>query len=70
MCCISKTRQSIALAVNEMHGRSQCSKMHYQLQLKKTKVRLYLLLIWQQKALYALHITKEMEHFSFVSYRW
>ena len=39
-CCTLLTRWSTVLAVNIMHGHGLSSKMHPQLQPKKTKVRL------------------------------
>ena len=41
--------------------------MRPHLQLKKTKVGLYLPLILQQRASYALYIANKTEHFSFTS---
>ena len=58
----------MVLAINNMYGRDPCNKMRPPLQQKKAKVRLYLLLIWQQKALYVLYIAKKMELFSFKSW--
>ena len=48
-------------------GRGPNNEMRPQLQRKKTKVGLYLPLILQQKASYALYITDKTEHFSFTS---
>ena len=53
--CLLLARRSMALAINVMHERAPSNEMRTQLQPKKTKVRLYYwLLVWQQKALYAL----------------
>ena len=52
----------MALAVDKMHGRGPSDKMSPWLQPKKTKVRLYQLLILQQKASYELYITNKTEH--------
>ena len=53
----------MALAVDIMYGYSGPSnKTCHQLQPKKTKVRVYQLLILQQKASYVLYITNTTEH--------
>ena len=57
----------MALAIDVMHGRGLSTEMRTQLQPKKTKVRPYKPLIWQQQALYALYTTNKMERFSFKS---
>ena len=57
----------MAFAIDIIHGHGLRYEMHRQLQLKKTEVRLCLLLIKQQKAFYVLHITSKTEHFSFKS---
>ena len=46
-----------------MHGHGLSNEIC----LKKAKERLYLQLVLEQKALYALYITNNMEHFSFIS---
>ena len=57
----------MTLAIDIMHGCGPINKMYHRLQPKKTKARLYLLLILQQKMLYMLYITNKMERFSFKS---
>ena len=47
----------MALAIDIIHGRGHRNEMDHQLQPKKTKVRLYQLLITQQKVSYVVYIT-------------
>ena len=47
----------MALAIDIIHGRGHRNKMDHQLQPKKTKVRLYQLLIMQQKVSFVVYIT-------------
>ena len=49
----------MALAIDIMHGHGPSNEMHPQLQHKKTKIRLYGLLLKQQKVSYALCITNK-----------
>ena len=51
----------MALAVDIMHEHGPSYKVRHQLQPKKTKVRLYLLLMLQQKVAYVLYITNKIE---------
>ena len=69
MCCILLEKQNIVLAVDIMHGHGPSNKMHTQLQPKKTKVRLYESLIWQQKVLYVLYVINKSGCFCFKGVR-
>ena len=52
----------MALAIDITHGPDPSSKMHHQLQPKNTKVKLYHLLILQEKVSYVLYITSKTKH--------
>ena len=66
MHCTLLTRVSMVFAVDIMHEHGLSNKMHPQLQPKKAMIRLYWLLISEQKE-YMLYVPNKTERFSFNS---